>query len=128
MYILPIVPQGDALARVRTALESAEWIDGRETVGAQAPRVKHNQQLAKTDAIARRTGRAGQRGLAPASAVPCRRLPACMLLLRFICYAGGCRTAFMYGSVMALPQGDQLRSDIACTVFINTPEEYTAVG
>ncbi|OZB83000.1 MAG: PKHD-type hydroxylase, partial [Halothiobacillus sp. 13-55-253] len=33
------------VADFRAQLEAADWVDGRQTVGAQGARVKQNQQL-----------------------------------------------------------------------------------
>ncbi len=119
------VLEGEALARLRTALESAEWVDGRETVGAQGARVKHNQQLAEQSPLRAELGEQVSAALRRHPLFHAAALPARMLPPRFNRYAGGGQYGFhVDGSVMALPQGGQLRSDIACTVFINAPEEY----
>ena len=42
---VPNILGRDELARMRAALEAADWTDGRETVGVQGARVKRNEQL-----------------------------------------------------------------------------------
>ena len=43
----------EEVARIRAALEAAEWLDGRVTAGYQSARAKHNLQLAEDDPLAR---------------------------------------------------------------------------
>ena len=42
---IPQILDADQVRHMRQALETAEWTDGRETVGAQGAKVKRNQQL-----------------------------------------------------------------------------------
>ncbi|HAL21889.1 MAG TPA: PKHD-type hydroxylase, partial [Stenotrophomonas sp.] len=42
---IPQVLSTDDVAQLRQRLDAADWADGRETVGVQGARVKHNQQL-----------------------------------------------------------------------------------
>ena len=49
---IPAVLTPGPLAGMREGLASAEWIDGRATVGAQGAQVKHNQQLADGSPLA----------------------------------------------------------------------------
>lgn len=113
------------LARIRAALDAAEWTDGRETVGAQGARVKRNEQLPDASPLRRELGALVQAALAQhplfhAAALPARQLPP-----RFNRYRGGGEYGFhVDGAVMALADGSQLRSDVSCTVFLNAPEEY----
>ncbi|MDE2086544.1 MAG: Fe2+-dependent dioxygenase, partial [Xanthomonadaceae bacterium] len=52
-------------------------------------------------------------------------LPRRILPPRFNRYEGGGEYGMhVDGSVMALPDGEQLRSDISCTVFLSEPEDY----
>ena len=42
---IPNVLSREELAHLRAALDTADWTDGRETVGTLGARVKRNQQL-----------------------------------------------------------------------------------
>jgi predicted 2-oxoglutarate/Fe(II)-dependent dioxygenase YbiX len=42
---VPQVLTRDQVASMRSALDAADWVDGRESVGAQGARVKNNRQL-----------------------------------------------------------------------------------
>ncbi|NII10072.1 Fe2+-dependent dioxygenase [Oleiagrimonas sp. C23AA] len=130
---VPGVLSPEQVRAMRTALESSkDWVDGRETVGAQGAKVKHNQQLAEQAPLRDQLGRQVREALERhalffAAALPLRVLPP-----RFNRYAGG-GTYGMHidGSVMRLPgagsaleQGAQLRSDLSCTLFLNEPDDY----
>ncbi|MEZ5462832.1 Fe2+-dependent dioxygenase [Dokdonella sp.] len=127
---VPDVLDKAQLARIRTALASADWTDGKETVGAQGALVKRNRQLPDASPLRQELGRIVLDALAAsplyfAAALPLRTLPP-----RFNCYEGGGNYGFhVDGSVMSVAgAGGQaaghLRSDIACTLFLSEPDEY----
>jgi PKHD-type hydroxylase len=113
------------VARLRAKLDAAEWIDGRETVGPQGAQVKHNQQLPDASALRAELAREVLAACARHPEFHAATLPVKILPPRFNRYAGGgTYGAHIDGAVMALPDGSQLRSDIACTVFLADPESY----
>jgi PKHD-type hydroxylase len=113
------------VARLRAKLDAAEWIDGRETVGPQGAQVKRNQQLPDASALRAELGREVLAACARHPEFHAATLPVKILPPRFNRYAGGgTYGAHIDGAVMALPDGSQLRSDIACTVFLADPESY----
>lgn len=122
---IPNVLRSDQVAQMRQRLEAADWTDGRETVGAQGAKVKRNLQLPDAsplrDELAREVLAAlARHPLYHAAALPLRTLPP-----RFNRYEGGGEYGFhVDGAVMALPNGEQLRSDISCTLFLADPETY----
>lgn len=113
------------VARMRARLDSANWIDGRETVGPQGAQVKRNQQLPDASPLRAELGREILAACARHSAFHAATLPVKILPPRFNRYAGGdTYGTHIDGAVMALADGSQLRSDIACTVFLADPETY----
>jgi PKHD-type hydroxylase len=113
------------VARMRTTLDGAEWIDGRGTVGPQGAQVKRNQQLADASPVRMALGREVLTACARHPQFHAATLPAKILPPLFNRYAdGGTYGAHIDGAVMALADGSQLRSDIACTVFLADPEGY----
>jgi PKHD-type hydroxylase len=113
------------VAQLRQALDAADWTDGRETVGAQGAKVKHNQQLPDASPLRHELGTLVLAALARHPLFHAATLPARQLLPRFNRYQGGGEYGFhVDGAVMALPDGSQLRSDISCTVFLNEPDDY----
>ncbi|TAN03868.1 MAG: Fe2+-dependent dioxygenase [Rhodanobacteraceae bacterium] len=114
------------VARMRARLDAAGWIDGRETVGLQGARVKRNQQLPDTSPLRTELGREVLAACARHPLFHAATLPVKILPPRFNRYAdGGSYGAHVDGAVMALADGTQLRSDIACTVLLAEPGNYT---
>ena len=117
------------VARIRAKLDAAEWIDGRETVGPQGALVKRNQQLSDASPLRVELGREVLAACARHREFHAATLPVKILPPRFNRYAnGGTYGAHIDGAVMALADGSQLRSDIACTVFLSDPESYDGGG
>jgi len=122
---IPEVLTGEQVAHFRQALSQAEWTDGRETVGAQGAQVKRNLQLPEASPLREQLGRLVLAALARhplyhAAALPQRTLPP-----RFNRYEGGGQYGFhVDGAVMGVGNGEQMRSDISCTLFLNEPEDY----
>jgi len=122
---IPNVLHREQVSQMRAALDACDWTDGLETVGAQGARVKRNQQLPDASPLRQQLGQVllqalAQHPLYHAAVLPQRTLPP-----RFNRYEGGGHYGFhIDGSVMALPNGEQLRSDISCTLFLSEPDEY----
>jgi PKHD-type hydroxylase len=113
------------VARIRTRLDAAAWVDGRETVGPQGAKVKRNQQLGDASPLRAELGREIMAACARHPEFHAATLPVKILPPRFNRYAdSGSYGQHVDGAVMALADGSQLRSDIACTVFLAAPESY----
>ena len=122
---VPDILDREQLHRMRVALDAAEWTDGRETVGTQGAQVKRNRQLPDASPLRRQLGEALLAALAGNPLFHAATLPRRILPPRFNRYEGGGEYGMhVDGSVMALPDGEQLRSDISCTVFLSEPEDY----
>jgi len=123
---IPKVLDADELAKIRQALDAAEWTDGRETVGVQGAQVKRNEQLPDASPLRAELAAVVQAALDRhplffAAALPLRVLPP-----RFNRYQGGGTYGFhVDGSVMRIGgERGHMRSDISCTLFLSEPAEY----
>lgn len=127
---VPGVLDHEHAARLRVALDAADWSDGRETVGAQGAQVKHNQQLPEASPLRAELGQQILQALAQhplyfSATLPLRTLPP-----RFNRYQGGGQYGFhVDGSVMSMPVASgqpaaSLRTDISCTLFLSEPDTY----
>ncbi|WP_295915532.1 Fe2+-dependent dioxygenase [uncultured Xanthomonas sp.] len=127
---IPDILSADEVARFRQALETADWVDGRETVGAQGAQVKRNLQLADASPLKQELGQAVLSALARsplyfAAALPLRTIPP-----RFNRYSGGgsyglhVDGAVMAQAATAAQPALTVRSDLSCTLFLSAPEEY----
>ncbi|MBD8898109.1 Fe2+-dependent dioxygenase [Rhodanobacter sp. DHG33] len=122
---IPDILDREQIRQLRSALDAADWTDGRETVGAQGAQVKRNVQLPDASPLRKQLGETVLAALAKnplyhAATLPLRTLPP-----RFNRYEGGGEYGMhVDGSVMAMPNGEQLRSDISCTLFLSEPDDY----
>jgi PKHD-type hydroxylase len=122
---IPGVLDAAQIQAFRDALDRAEWTDGRETVGAQGARVKRNLQLPDSSPLRRDLAARVLEALARHPLYHAAVLPLRTLAPRFNRYEGGGHYGFhVDGSVMALGDGAQLRSDVSCTLFLCEPDEY----
>ena len=122
---IPEVLKRDQVAAFRRALDAAEWTDGRETVGAQGARVKRNLQLPDASPLRDQLGRQVLAALAANPLFHAATLPVRTLPPRFNRYEGGGQYGFhVDGAVMAVAGGEQMRSDVSCTLFLSEPDEY----
>ncbi|MDT3488160.1 Fe2+-dependent dioxygenase [Stenotrophomonas maltophilia] len=122
---IPDVLSPQDVAQARRRLDAADWADGRETVGAQGAMVKHNQQLPDALPLKAELGRDVLAALSRSPLFFAAALPLKILPPRFNRYSGGGTYGFhVDGAVMNLANGEQLRSDISCTLFLSDPDEY----
>jgi PKHD-type hydroxylase len=111
--------------RMRQRLESAQWIDGRETVGAQGAQVKRNLQLPDASPLRVELGAEVLAALAANPLYHAAVLPAKTMPPRFNRYEGGGEYGMhVDGAAMALGGGEWLRSDVSCTLFLADPDSY----
>ncbi len=113
-------------ARMRQRLDTAQWTDGRETVGPQGSQVKRNLQLPEQSPTRAELGAEVLSALAANPLYHAAVLPARTLPPRFNRYEGGGQYGMhVDGAVMAMGGSDGwLRSDVSCTLFLSDPESY----
>ena len=122
---IPNVLTADETAEFRRRLDGADWIDGRETVGAQGAKVKRNEQLPDASPEKAELGAAVLAALKRNPTFFAAALPSRILPPRFNRYAGGGEYGdHVDGAVMHLADGQHLRSDLSCTLFLNDPGDY----
>lgn len=123
---IPAVFTPDEVRDMRSALESADWSDGKATAGHRAARVKENDQLALEQPLAKRLA---DTVLARLSATPlfiAAALPSRVLQPRFSRYDGqGHYGNHVDNAIFPIPgTGEHLRSDVSATLFLSDPDEY----
>ena len=126
MLHVPDVLSAEQVREMRARLEATDWVDGRETVGDQGARVKRNRQLPEAGELSRSLGAQilaalEKNPLFVSAALPLRYVPPL-----FNRYEGGEHYGLhVDGSVRSVPgTGEQLRTDLSCTLFLCDPEEY----
>lgn len=126
MLHVPRVLTPEQVAECRRALDGAEWIDGKTTVGEQGALVKRNRQIAELSPVARRLGEMILTALARnplffSAALPLRTVPP-----MFNRYEGGEQYGnHIDGAVRAVPGTSHfIRTDLSSTLFLTEPHEY----
>lgn len=126
MLHVPEVLTRDEVRALRTALDQADWVDGKATVGEQGARVKQNRQIAELSPLGRQWGDRILKVLLLhpqffSAALPFRFVPPL-----FNRYEGGEHYGLhVDGSIRNVPGTNyQLRTDLSCTLFLCDPEDY----
>jgi PKHD-type hydroxylase len=126
MLHIPKLLTAEQVAQCRSALEQAQWIDGRATVGEQGALVKRNRQLDELSPIGRRLGELILSALTKnklffSAALPLRTVPPL-----FNRYEGGEHYGLhIDGAVRAVPGTSYfLRTDLSSTLFLTDPADY----
>ena len=126
MLHVPGVLNADQVRETRAALDAADWVDGRETVGAQGAQVKRNRQLPEHSPVGRELAKGilaalSRNALFFSAALPLRFVPPL-----FNRYEGGEHYGLhVDGSIRSVPvTGERLRTDLSCTLFLCDPQDY----
>jgi PKHD-type hydroxylase len=125
MLHIPGVLSPEQVRSMRERLASADWVDGRASVGSQGAQVKRNRQLAEGSPLALELGQVVSAALMAnplffSCALPLRILPPF-----FNSYAGGEHYGpHVDGAIRAQRGGAAVRTDVSCTVFLSDPEDY----
>jgi PKHD-type hydroxylase len=123
---IPEVLPRDQVAQARQLLDSAEWIDGKDTAGHQSARAKDNLQLPEDHPVGRQLGEmilsALQRNpLFISAALPLRVFPPL-----FNRYEGGQSFGNHVDNAIRQVTGTaaRIRTDLSATLFLAEPSEY----
>ncbi|MBC3875908.1 Fe2+-dependent dioxygenase [Undibacterium flavidum] len=126
MLHIPAVLSIEEVNYLRRRLETTDWVDGKQTVGAQGAQVKQNRQLLEHAEVSLELGKivlaaVKKHPLFFSAALPLRIVPPL-----FNAYAGGEHYGLhVDGSIRQVPNADySLRTDISSTLFLCDPDEY----
>ena len=126
MLHIPNVLTREQVAAMRAAIDAADWVDGRTTVGSQGAQVKRNRQLPESSPVALEQGRIVQQALLASPLFFAAALPLRIVPPLFNRYSGG-ETYGLHvdGSVRNVPGSPlRLRTDVSSTLFLCDPDEY----
>jgi PKHD-type hydroxylase len=125
LHIQRVLTEGQ-VARCRALLDEAKWVDGRETSGHLAARVKHNRQVDETTPEAREMGNIiisalERTPLFMAAALPLRVFPPL-----FNRYEPGMAFGNHVDNAIREVAGSaaRVRTDLSATLFLSGREEY----
>lgn len=126
MLHIPQVLTREQVTAIRTAIDAAEWTDGRATAGGQGARVKRNRQLPEHSPVALEQGRTIEQALAAHALYFSAALPARTMAPLFNRYADS-ETYGLHvdGAARHLPGPlPWMRTDLSCTLFLCDPGDY----
>jgi PKHD-type hydroxylase len=114
------------IADIRTALTTAEWVDGRITAGHHSERVKRNRQIDERNPLARRLGTTIIAALDRSALFLSAALPLKIVPPIFNRYEGGETYGnHVDGAIRPVPGTPlRVRTDLSATVFLSPPEDY----
>lgn len=123
---IPKLLTAEQVNECRRALDEAEWIDGKATVGEQGALVKNNRQLAEGSPVARRLGEMILTALTRNQLFFSATLPLRTVPPLFNRYEGGEHYGMhIDGAVRAVPGTSFfVRTDLSSTLFLSEPAEY----
>lgn len=116
----------DQVSQCRHLIDSAEWIDGKVTAGAQSGAVKHNQQLPENAPEALQMGEMILEALAQNSHFVSAALPLKIFPPLFNRYQGGEHFGTHVDNAIRAITGTphRIRTDLSCTLFLSEPQDY----
>lgn len=123
---IPQVLTQEQVVQCRSALEKADWIDGRATAGHRSAQVKDNMQIAEGSPLAQKLGGIILDALNRSPLFMMAALPSKIVPPLFNRYTGGQN----YGShvdgaiypILGTPH--RVRTDLSATLFLTPPEDY----
>ena len=127
MLHIPGVLTPEQVSAIRARLDQApEWIDGRESVGAQGAQVKRNRQLGEGTPLALELGQMVSGALMANPLFFAAVLPLRVLAPYFNAYAGGEHYGLHVDGAIRAQRGGlpAVRADVSTTVFLSEPDEY----
>jgi PKHD-type hydroxylase len=123
---VPEVLNPEEAAEFRTALEAAEWADGRITAGYQSAKAKDNLQLPETHPLSRELGDRILKALSGNALFMSAALPLKIFPPLFNCYRGGQSFGTHVDNAVRSVAGTshRVRTDVSATLFLTPPGEY----
>jgi PKHD-type hydroxylase len=126
---LPELLSPDTVRQARElllALPDSDWADGRDSAGAQARSVKDNLQLPHGHPVAAQIRQWVLAGLNQSGTFFSAALPLKLFTPRINRYTPKFPHYGLHidNAVRLKADGQRVRSDLSCTVFLNDPDEY----
>ncbi|HEY9218479.1 MAG TPA: Fe2+-dependent dioxygenase [Phenylobacterium sp.] len=126
LLAIPQVLTKAEVARMRERLQTAEWVDGRETAGDQSGLAKRNRQVREGSPLAVELGNEvldalGRSPLFVSAALPLKTFPPL-----FNRYEGGETFGVHIDNAIRPVRGTavRVRTDLSATLFLSEPEDY----
>ena len=114
------------VARMRDALDRAQWADGKHTAGAQSAQIKRNQQIPLDSPVLPDLQQSILRALMAHPTWVSAALPLHVLPPMFNRYESNETFGVHVDNAIRVDPntGQRLRADISCTLFLSNPDDY----
>ena len=125
LLVIPDILSQTKLNEIQSILQQASFVDGKLSAGGHAARVKHNQELPPQAEQLQRLNQLVMNTLVQHPQFQQAALPHRIASPFYARYGQG----QTYGDhiddpIMGPAPGQRYRSDISCTVFLNSPDDY----
>ncbi|MBI1186468.1 MAG: Fe2+-dependent dioxygenase [Alphaproteobacteria bacterium] len=126
LICIPEVLSKAAVADIRKRIDTASWVDGRVTAGAQSAVAKKNAQLPEGSPVARAAGEAVLDALAGSTLFLSAALPLKIFPPLFNRYGEGDGFGVHVDNAIRAVPGHpvRVRTDLSATLFLSEPEDY----
>jgi PKHD-type hydroxylase len=126
LTVIPSLLDAATVASFRHALDTAPWVDGRATAGAQSGQVKRNRQLGEDSPVARQLGGLILDALAGSPLFVSAALPLRIFPPLFNRYADGEHFGVHVDNAIRAVPGTtvRIRTDLSATLFLCDPASY----
>lgn len=129
ILFLPELLSADTVRQARDlllALPESDWADGRSSAGVQARTVKDNLQLPHEHPVAAQIRHAVLGGLDASNTFFSAALPLKVFTPRINRYTPEFPHYGLHidNAIRVRSDGQRVRTDLSCTVFLNDPEDY----
>ncbi len=126
LITIPDILTADELTQARSALDAADWVDGKVTAGYQAQTVKENLQLPEGHPVAVKLGEMVLAALARTPLFMSAALPLRVFPPMFNRYTGGGHFGTHVDTAIraTATTGQRIRTDVSATLFLAPPDQY----
>ncbi|TFY92435.1 Fe2+-dependent dioxygenase [Pseudomonas kairouanensis] len=126
LLYIPGLFSREEVQRIRQALETTDWADGKITAGHQSAKAKHNLQLPEGHPLAKEIGAAMLERLWKNPLFMSAALPNKVFPPLFNCYTEGKSFDFHIDNAVRQARGsfERVRTDLSSTLFFSDPDEY----
>ena len=126
LITIPAVLNANEVAEARSALDAADWVDGKVTAGYQAQTVKENLQLPEDHPVAAKLGEMVLGALARSPLFMSAALPLRVFPPMFNRYTGGGHFGTHVDTAIRgmASTGQRIRTDISGPLFLAAPDQY----
>ncbi len=124
LTLIPDILDAVQLKQIKQLLSECQFVDGRSSAGQDARRVKHNQELKADAQHMEQLNQLVMGALVEHPLYQAATLPSRIATPYYARYLSGMSYGDHIDDPIMGPAGNQYRSDISVTVFLNAPDQY----